>query len=182
MSFSPSSLVQYWSPVVPSWTPTVLPFRSVREVMSLSFVTMIAWEASKYGSEKSTFFLRSSLAVIPAATMSALPDCNAVINVSNAMSLTSSSTPSLSAIFWEISMSMPTTSSPSLYSNGSNSALVAMYSVPAFWMSSGVLTLLPQADIGTIMDTARRNAKIFFPVFINRTPKFVTKIFSHSIA
>ena len=39
--------MQYSSAVVPVWTETVLPSRSALQVMSLSGVTTMAWEARK---------------------------------------------------------------------------------------------------------------------------------------
>ena len=82
-----------------------------------------------YGTEKSTFFFLSSVTVIPAAAMSALPDVTAGMTESKSMFSARNSLPSLSATARHISTSMPAISCPRRNSYGGNVASVAIVSV-----------------------------------------------------
>ena len=82
-----------------------------------------------YGTEKSTFFFRSSVIVMPEAAMFALPEITAGITESKSMFSTRNSRPSFCATAFEISTSMPTTSCPRRNSYGGNVASVAIVKV-----------------------------------------------------
>ena len=63
-------------------------------------------------SEKSTFFLRSSVTVMPAAAMSAFPDMTEGMTESKSTFSTANVFPSFAATALQISTSMPTISFP----------------------------------------------------------------------
>ena len=65
-----------------------------------------------YGTEKSTFFLRSSVTVMPAAARSALPLMTAGMTESKSTVSAENFLPSFSATALQISASMPTISCP----------------------------------------------------------------------
>ena len=82
---------------------------------------MSAWVASKYGSEKSMTSARASVIVMPAAATSQTPEFSACPDwmPSKPVISTAFSSPLALAISSMRDMSNPTTSLPSLNSNGS---------------------------------------------------------------
>jgi len=136
------------SPSAPVFATTVLPSRSAYPVMeSSSAATAICTPESKYGSEKSKIFLRSSVMDMPAMTPSAWPAWTAWRAASKPSAFTSTSKPWRSATSFMRSTSMPVMlPEASRNSNGAKVVSVAMTNVSPLtpstcWLlSSGALS------------------------------------------
>ncbi len=120
------------APVVATWTAMVLPSRDSRVERSEPSATRRPWSASKYGSEKSMLALRSSVMVIPEATMSHWPALRAAPDSmpSKPVASGASSRSRSAATSPTRAMSKPTISPSFSSSKGSKGGLVQTVSLP----------------------------------------------------
>ena len=160
------------SAIFPCCTATTFPSKSepassspagVTAGFSL-FTTMTSVEFT-YSLEKSIASSRSGLIDTPAATKSTFPLCTAASAPSKSIFLISSSLPISSAIAFAMSISIPTTSLPFIYSYGANPASVPTISFSDFAPSS----FPPHAAMEIIIVPANKIPATFF-IFITLPP------------